>query len=141
MNAPSVHSKLRTAVIVCASLASLSAAAAEAYLFDVMKQPAFRKAYVAMLAGARHLPSWLDEITGKGDYVATPEADVTINGTRYRLFHACKAHDCAGHELEVMFSADAARAFGLLIDGDHPMRWFGQPDAPQKAALQKAIAD
>lgn len=111
------------------------------YLFDVIKQPAFHKAYVAMLAGAAHLPSWLGEITGKGDYVATPETAASIDGVTYRLFHACKAHDCAGHEFELMFSADGAKAYGLLIDGESPQRFFGQPNPQQQAALEKAIAD
>lgn len=132
---------LRSAILTCACLWAFSAAAAEAYLFDVMKQPAFRKAFVVMLADATHLPGWLREITGKGDYVATPETHATINGTNYRLFHACKAHDCYGHELEVMFSPDAAQAVGLLIDGNSPPRWFGHPDSQQQAALQKAMQD
>lgn len=115
--------------------------AAGDYLFDIIKLPAFHKAYVAMLSGATHLPSWLGEITGKGDYVATPETPASIDGVTYRLFHACKAHDCAGHEFEVMFSADGAKAYGLLIDGESPQRFFGQPNSQQQAALQKAIAD
>ena len=132
----------RTAPIAALTAFFLSAGAANAtgaYLFDIIKEPAFHKAYVAMLTGATHLPSWLGEITGKGDYVATPETAASIDGVAYRLFHACKAHDCAGHEFEVMF--DGAKAYGLLIDGNRPQRFFGQPNPQQQAALQKAIAD
>jgi len=117
------------------------AQATGAYFFDVLKEPNFKNAYTAMMSGATHLPSWLREITGKGNYVATPETPASIGGVAYRLFHACEAHDCAGHELEVMFSPDAAQAYGLLIDGDKPRRWFGAPNADQKAALTKALQD
>ncbi|MGA3303086.1 MAG: Ivy family c-type lysozyme inhibitor [Methylovirgula sp.] len=137
----------KTAVLVSLAAAFFAGAsvafaqATGAYLFDVMKEPQFQKAYAAMLTGATHLPSWLREITGKGNYVATPETPATVGGIPYRLFHACKAHDCAGHELEVMFSPDAAKAYGLLIDGDKPRRWFGAPDADQQTALAKAIEE
>lgn len=132
--------RLPALLVALAAATSLSAAlAAEAYLFNVMKEPAYRKAYDAMLAGAEHLPDWLDQITGRGNYVATPETDASIGGVTYRLFHACKAHDCSGHALEVMFTPDARKAFGLLIDAKHPQRWFGSPDADQRGALRKAM--
>jgi hypothetical protein len=130
---------LRAVILFSACLWGFSATAA--YLFDVMKEPAFHKAYVNMMADEKGLPAWLREITGKGDYVATPETEATINGANYRLFHACEEQDCYGHELEVMFSPAAAQAFGLLVDGTRPSRWFGHPDSQQQAALRKAIQD
>jgi hypothetical protein len=127
--------------VAAAFLLSSSVAFADpAYLSDVMKEPAYRKAYAAMLSGASHLPSWLKQITGREDYVGTPETSATVAGISYRLFHACEAHDCMGHELEVMFSPDGAQAYGLLVDGNKPQRWFGAPDAAQQAALSKALA-
>jgi Inhibitor of vertebrate lysozyme (Ivy) len=120
-----------------ASSTAQPANAAGDYLFDVLKQPAFHKAYVAMLAGAKHLPDWLAEITGKENYVATPETAAAIGGVTYRLFHACEAHDCAGHEFEVMFSADGTKAYGLLIDGDQPQRFFGAPNSQQAGSIAK----
>ena len=127
------------ASLLFATLWSVSADAEGAYLFDILKAPTFHKAYVTLMAREKHLPSWLHEITSKGNFVATPETDLSIGGIDYRLFHACKAHDCAGHELEVMFSADGSRAFALLIDSGKPPRWLGHPDPQQQAALRKAM--
>jgi hypothetical protein len=129
---------LRGALAASAVLLALPAVADDPYLFDVMKQPAYRKAYVTMLAGATHLPSWLGQITHGGNYVATPVTKATVGGTSYSFFHACKAHDCAGHELEVMFTPDASKAYGLVIDGNSAKRWLGVPDSDQQAALLKA---
>ncbi len=69
----------KTTILVSLAAALLAGAgvafaqATGAYLFDVLKEPQFHKAYAAMLTGATHLPSWLREITGKQNYVATPE--------------------------------------------------------------------
>jgi hypothetical protein len=57
-----------------------------------------------MIGGAKGLPPWIAQITGKGNYVASP-------GTQ--------------------------AAYGVLIDGDKPPRWFGAPDAAMRAALTK----
>jgi hypothetical protein len=127
------------AFLLCVSL--LPAHGKDQYLFDVIKSPAYRQAWQAMLGGARNLPSWLGQITGKGDYVASPSTTATIGGADYSLFHACKAHDCAGNEFGVMFTASGTRAFGMLIDAGGPPRWFGTPDAAQQAALAKAMKE
>lgn len=130
--------RLLVALIALLLTGGQAAEAAGKYLFDVIKQPAFHKSYVAMLSGAKELPEWLSEITGKGNYVATPETSASIDGVTYRLFNACEAHDCEGHEFEVMFSADGTKAYGLLIDGDQPQRFFGHPNPQQQAALKDA---
>jgi hypothetical protein len=125
-----------------ATLASLPVAAAEGqYLFDVMKTPTYRHAWTEMLAGAKGLPRWIGQIAGKGNYVATPGTSATIGSRTYRLFHACEAHNCAGNEFEVMFSADGSHAYGVLIDDGGSPRWFGAPDAEIQAALAKAMQE
>jgi hypothetical protein len=124
------------ALMICSAL---PARAADLYLFDVLKQPAYRKAYLAMMKGATHLPVWLGQITGKGDYVATPETHATIDGVTYRLFNACKAHDCADNIFEVMFSPGGAPAYAVLTEDKNPKRWFGNPNAAQQKALTSAF--
>ncbi len=113
------------------------ARAANPYLFDLMKQPAYRKAYLAMMKRAPHLPPWLSQITGKENYVTAPADNVTIDGTTYLLVNACKAHDCAANALEVLFSPGGAPAYALLIEDNKPRRWFGNPNAAQQAVLSK----
>lgn len=128
---------LAGALLALMMCSALPARAANPYLFDLMKQPAYRKAYVQMMAGAKNLPSWLKQITGKEDYVTAPADNVTIEGTAYLLVNACKAHDCADNTLELLFSPGGAPAYGLLIIDAKERRWFGNPNAAQQAVLAK----
>jgi hypothetical protein len=135
---------LATFVATLASLgtsASLPASAENQFLFDVMKTPAYRHAWIEMLAGAKGLPPWIGQITGKNNYVATPGTTATIGGSSYRLFHACEAHNCGGSQFEVIFTADGNRAFGMLKDENHPTRWFGAPDAQIQGTLTEAMGE
>lgn len=128
---------LAGALLALAAFAAMPACAAGVYLFDLMKQPAYRKAYLVMMAGQKDLPSWLKEITGSGNYVTAPADKVTAGGATYLLINACKAHECDSSALEVMFSQGGAPAYALLIEDSKPRRWFGNPNAAQKAALSK----
>jgi hypothetical protein len=132
--------KRSAAVSACALFALVMSAAFPARA-AVMKQKAYREAFVALVAAEKNLPAWLAQITGKEDYVAEPETHATIDGVTYRLFHACKPHDCAYNELEVMFSPGGAPAYALLIEDNKPKRWFGNPNAAQQAALTQALEE
>lgn len=129
------------ALFVLVMNAAFPARAADAYLFAVMKQKAYREAFVALVAAEKNLPAWLAQITGKEDYVAEPETHATIDGVTYRLFHACKPHDCAYNELEVMFSPGGAPAYALLSEDNKPQRWLGNPNAAQQTALTQALEE
>lgn len=126
---------LTTAILT--TFAIVPARAAGPFLFDVMKQPPYRKAYLAIFAGAKDLPPWLKQITGKSDYVTAPADKVTLGGITYLLFNACKPHGCDTNALEVMFGPGGAPAYALLIEGEKPKRWFGNPNAEQQAVLLK----
>jgi hypothetical protein len=128
-------------LFVLLTSATFPARAADAYLFAIMKQKAYRDAFVASVAAEKDLPAWIGQITGKEDYVAEPETHTTIDGVTYRLFHACKPHDCPNNELEVMFSPGGAPAYALLIEDKKPDRWFGKPNAAQQAALTQALEE
>lgn len=127
------------AFLTLMTCSALPAHAANPYLFDLMKQPAYRKAYLAMMKGAKDLPPWLSQITGKEDYVTAPADTVTIAGSTYFLVNACMAHECDTNALEVLFSHGGAPAYALLIEDGKPRRWFGNPNAAQQAELSKAF--
>ncbi|HTJ03652.1 MAG TPA: Ivy family c-type lysozyme inhibitor [Methylovirgula sp.] len=127
------------ALLTLMTCSALPARAANPYLFDLMKQPAYRKAYLAMMKGAKDLPFWLDQITGKEDYVTAPADIVTIAGTSYFLVNACQPHECDTNAIEVLFSAGGAHAYALLIEDGKPNRWFGNPNAAQQAELGEPL--
>jgi Inhibitor of vertebrate lysozyme (Ivy) len=116
-------------------------AAADEFLFDAMKKPAQKKAWADMMRGAKDLPHWLGQIGHGGNYVAAPATSGTIGDAPaiYSFYHACETHNCADSKLEIVFSPDGSHAFGMLVEGDKPPRWFGAPDAAMQAALTKAM--
>lgn len=127
------------ALLTLMTCSALPARAANPYLFDLMKQPAYRKAYLAMMKGAKDLPFWLGQITGKEDYVTAPSDTVTIGGETYFLVNACQPHECDTNSIEVLFAPGGARAYALLIEDGKPRRWFGNPNAAQQAELGEPL--
>jgi hypothetical protein len=121
-------------------LAVTPAAAKDQYLFSVMKSQTYRQAWMTMLRDAKDLPQWFGEITGRGNYVATPGVSATIASATYRAFHACEAHNCGDSQFEVIFSPDGG-AYGMFVETSQPPRWFGMPDDAIKAALAKAMKE
>ena len=125
--------------MTCATV-SAAAAASEVYLTDAIKSPAYAQALGRLLKSAGHLPEWTSQLLNRrGDYVGTPVDHVTIAGTRYELFNACKAHDCDGNRIEVMFAPNGTQAWGaILIDGK-AVSYLGAPSAAQQSALKAAV--
>jgi hypothetical protein len=125
--------------MTCATV-SVTAAAAEVYLADAIKSPAYAQALARLLKSGGHLPEWTNQLTNRrGDYVGTPVDHVTIAGTRYELFNACKAHDCGDNRIEVMFAPNGTQAWAaILIDGK-TVTFLGAPSPAQQSALKTAV--
>ena len=121
-------------------VACSAAAASDFYLADAIKSPAYARALTILLRNAGSLPDWTREVLKvRGNYVGTPAESATIAGTRYELFHACKAHDCGDNQLEVMFAPKGAQAWGaILIDGKM-VTYLGAPSPAQQSVLKAAV--
>jgi hypothetical protein len=127
-------------ICVWAACCSAGAAASDVYLTDVMARPAYSRALTALLKASDNLPVWTRQVLKtSGDYVGTPVAYRTVNGTRYALFHTCMAHDCAANAMEVMFAPGGVQAWGAVMVNGHSIMYLGAPRAAQKAALQAAL--
>jgi len=130
---------LRSLVMTCA-IVSAAAAAAEVYLADAIKSPTYAQALTKLLKSAGHLPDWTHGLLNRrGDYVGTPVVHVTVAGTRYELFHACKAHDCADNRIEVMFAPHGTRAWGAIVIDGKDAAYLGGPNPAQQSALKAAV--
>lgn len=130
---------MRALAAIVGTCAVVSAASADEFLFDAIKKPDTKKALMAMLQGTKDVPPWVAKIGRGGNFFAAPAVNATVGGEPHVFFNACEAKDCAGSRLEIMFSSDGKRAFGVLVDGDKPPLWFGAPDADLQAALTKAV--
>jgi hypothetical protein len=132
--------RLRCAIILGSAVFALPAVAADPYLFDVVKKPAYSRSLIALLQGARGLPDWTRNLLSpRGDYVGSPIAYMTVAGTRYELFNACKAHDCDSSRVEVMFSPNGTRAWAGVYEAGKPIVWLGAPSPAQQEAMKGAL--
>ncbi len=131
---------LLRALLLTFATASVAAAAGDVYLADAIKSPAYAQALTRLLKSAGHLPEWTNELTNRrGNYVGTPVDHVTIAGTRYELFNACKAHDCADNRIEVMFAPNGTQAWGAILIEGKSVSYLGAPSPAQQSALKAAV--
>ncbi len=118
--------------LIC-GIAPVSAQNVMVYLFDRLDQPAYARAWAAMLGDQRHLPPWLVN-RAKG---ATQGAgrQIVIEGQDAELYGACQPHNCSDNRFVVMFTDRGVRAKGVLIEDNGTPRFFGNPDPVEAAAL------
>src|SRR5262245_33009452 len=78
--------RLGWAIILLGTAYALPAMAADVYLFDLIKKPAYAHSLKALLKDAKEpeFPFWLSKLLStRGDYVSVPIEYVTIGGTQY----------------------------------------------------------
>jgi hypothetical protein len=102
-------------------------------LSELMAQPAYVTAWKTML-GPDLVPDWVKSYAETLDGPPTPSIKVPVSGDAYTLGFTCKAQDCGGNQLYVLFAPQAKRAWGLLITGESH-RWFGHPEPPIQQAI------
>jgi hypothetical protein len=126
-------------VLLCAACSG-AAAANQTYLTDAIKNPTYLRSLTNLLKSAGKLPSWTGQVLKtSGNYVGTPVAYSTIDGIRYEVFYACKAHDCGNNAMELMFAPHGAQAWAAMVVDGKSMTYLGSPSAAQQVALKEAF--
>jgi hypothetical protein len=138
--ARSVLASFALSVLVGGSCVTSASARAGAYLLDIIRTEPYRGAWTRMLAKEHDVPSWIKDFAVTGDGVNTPARMVPIGYRAFSLATLCKAHDCAGNMLYVLFAPDGAQAFAKLVEAGKAPRLFGNPNASIIAALDDATA-
>jgi hypothetical protein len=120
----------------------LSPASAQApagpYLFDLMKQPAFRASWDRLFAGAPGIEPWLRNFSRTLNGVTAPSARTTADGRSFIIADVCKPRDCADNFVAVLFTADGRRAWAVLATPGR-QRWFGDPGPLERDLLAKRL--
>ena len=118
-------------------LASTASAGDQPYLFDMLKKPAYRAAWDALLTGEKDVPPWLAKYAKTLNGPSGPGQMVRIRDSDYQLNDVCKTHDCGNNYFIVLFAPSGQRAWGLLrINGD-TQRFFGNPDEEKKRVMSE----
>jgi hypothetical protein len=130
---------LSLAVLLVAGAAT---AAAPSFLFDVLRQHAYRASWDKLMKEmeqAEPMPDWLMHFSRNFDGAASEMVEVTVDGKSYERAYVCKPTDCAGRKFEVIFEAGGARAYGAFGGKDSPPDFFGAPGPALQEALANAI--
>ena len=131
---------MRTFAVLIALTFATMAHGAEPYLFDLLKQDAYRASWDALLKAESGIPDWVTVFSETYDGVATPSQIVRLNGAAYRFASVCKPHDCPGNELNVLFGPGGSPAWALLtVNG--AKHWLGHPDDHIRSAINRASAE
>jgi hypothetical protein len=138
--ARSVLAGLALCALVAGGGVGPALARASAYLHDLVKTEPYRSAWLNMLAKERNVPSWIKDFISTGGAVNTPTHMVPVGYRAYLVATLCKARDCAGDKLYVMFAPDGAQAYARLVVAGKVPRLLGKPDAAVRAALTAAPA-
>lgn len=123
-------------------VAGAAAAAEQSFLFDVLRQHAYRASWDKLMKEMEQvepMPDWLMHFNRNFDGAASEMVEVTIEGKSYERSYVCKPTDCAGRKFEVMFEAGGARAYGALGGKDSPPAFYGAPAPALQEELGKAL--
>lgn len=115
-----------------------SAAEPDTYLFDVLRHSQYHYELARLLKG-KHVPDWVQAFLKEGDGVASPSKTLEIGGKSYRVDHLCKAHDCTGNVLVVLWAPRGLRAWAAIVEGGGTPTLFGNPAPEQAQALTAAV--
>ncbi len=126
---------------LAAALGCASAARAEdgAFLFDVLRKPAYKASWERLMKDVQPTPDWLAQFSRNYDGVAGAVTPVAVDGKAYQFSFVCKPGDCAARKFEVMFEPDAKRAYGALVINGAPPAFYGDPPPMLQEAMVKAL--
>ena len=132
-------SSLLVALTIGSAIAMASRTAfAEAYLYEVLAKPAYLKSWNALILGEENVDDWLARYGKTKNGPAGLGTIVKLGNTRYQINSVCKTHNCGNHQFFVLFSANGAKAWGLLLTNMKDERFFGNPDEEKRQALRTA---
>lgn len=137
--------RMRLLALVCLLLSSAASAREQPDLYVILKKPAYRVTFDALVGGRRTVPKWLATFSRTGDGAVSPGREVQLGATRYQLNDVCQTHSCSRSRFAVLFAPHGQKAWGLLrqvdANGEVNERFFGDPDDEKAAALRAAFEE
>jgi Inhibitor of vertebrate lysozyme (Ivy) len=77
---------------------------------DLLKDAAFKRVYTLAL-GALAREAWLLQLDGP----APPVQTLRVDGSDYLFASACKNHDCAGHNIVLLYAAASQTVYAKVV--------------------------
>jgi len=126
----------RNSGTVCEQGKKTSEDVSQPYLFDLLKNPSYRKSWGELFKGERNIDRWLATYARTKDGPATPRRFISSDGIMYETSTVCKTHDCGRNIFFIIFAPNGSRAWGLLLKNNTHERFFGNPSENQKQLLR-----
>lgn len=101
---------------------------------DLLRDARFRTAYSKALGPLFREP-WLARMDGP----APPLRKLVIDGVEYTLASVCKAHDCAEHNMVVLYAPQQGSVYALVQQRGR-MQAFGNPPGAMAREIEKLWA-
>jgi hypothetical protein len=131
-----VYRRMSCFVLALTVLATPALAADLPYLFQRLKEPAYRTAFAALFRGRSDLDPWVRTYLRTGNGVDSPGQPAA--GGVYELYQTCEPHNCAGNFLYTLFLPGGGKAWALLTRDGGNFRFFGNPPPKQQTLLTEA---
>ncbi|MGL5116193.1 MAG: Ivy family c-type lysozyme inhibitor [Beijerinckiaceae bacterium] len=128
-----------TPLVLAAGFSFIGAgpANAEAYLYDLLKRPAYKASFDALLRRQK-VDRWLARYSRDFDGPSVPVTMIdTVEGPREVGF-VCKRHSCGDNRFFVLFTEGGETAVGMLLKDASTPRFFGRPTDSERQALLAA---
>ena len=110
------------------------------YLFDALQPRApFRPAWNKLIKDLQPIPDWLRQFNQNFDGASGQLISVAIDGKPYYESFVCKPTNCAERKFIVLFTADAAKAFGALGGHGETPEFFGGPSKAEQEEMAKGF--
>jgi hypothetical protein len=104
------------------------------YLFDVIKQPAYKASWNRLVAPLKKQEPWV--VGAKG--VGSPAKRLDVEGKTFELFSLCQPHDCHDNMLHVIFTDGGKTAYGAFRTPEG-LRYLGGANPAQQQALANSL--
>lgn len=125
-------------ILICSAILISDEAVAEPYLFELLDNPNYLKAWHTIFDSEKNIDAWLARYAKSKNGVATPGKSIQLKGERYLINTVCKPHACGDNQFFVLFAPEGAKAWGLLLKDEKIERFFGAPDNALKTILHEA---
>lgn len=121
---------MKSRIIFIALALTISLSASAEYTWELIKQPAFKTAYLEAL-GSMAKEKWLVQLSGPSDQAIKK----TVNGEEYLFSNSCKPHACDTDNIAIAYSLTTNRVVAKLLENKN-VHWLGVPSPEVQAELE-----
>jgi len=115
-----------------------SAESSGPYLYQSLSQPTYKKTFNKLFIDQQNIEPWLKGYINNRNGVDRPSEIRMVGNKKYELYGICQPHNCPGNYLYILFEPGGSHAWAIFTKDNRILRFFGNPNKEQQAALESA---